>query len=1510
MLNMPIILLFFFFLFSSQNYVSGDPAKITASSGDQILLSCPVNTQDCGAYHSLKWYHEDTRVYVFSPTAQFRNAEGALMSRCLDPTQTSLGPDCVRGTLEVTDETVDLNISPLEHADEGEYRCEITYLDISNNCPVVHFTEVITVAAPDTVAITDHEDDDISGQVVGPYTAGEGVFFSCQSKGKPAPVLTWKLGDNVLEGDISEDEEDGVISVKSGVTVELTMKHTGTTLSCMVKHEELEEDLIANVQIDVNVPVASVSIDSMPGQEGEEMTLTCTALGGRPAPTFSWVIPVEYQQEDSSSLQEDETYESVSKITFTPTYEENNEEVECHAINDVMDESLEDKIDLLIEYAPKVYIRYGNETVSAGDEVTIDCEIDANPTELLIIKWFHNGNELDDSDERFLLDNSAAVTQLTILPAQPSDSGDYSCSAENSVGESRSAQTFHLEVISPVKLVSIQEDLTGMYHEEMEIGCTAGGARPAAVIEWSLPSTEEFDFEVEEEVNLLDDETFETYSMIWFTPPAHFNGKEVSCKALNEAMDEFLEDKAELNIHYPPIVTVEENNMTIIAGEDQIISCEIDSNPENLTLVQWFHNGAELDLDDPRIEPDSQALSLAPAQVSFAGEYWCLAENSVGTGQSQILNVNVLSVVESVMIEDEEGTENVEMTMTCIASGGHLASTITWVMPDGVNFTVNEEVNVNEDETFETVSRLTFTPTADENEKNVVCEAINDVMDAPMEYATEMNILYKPIVTVEEDNITITAGDQVTLECNVDANPMNLSLVKWFHNEELVDTNNEKFEDGNIEIPSLTIIQVVAEDAGDYFCAAENQVGLSMPSLSVNLEVFYPPVVAIRKDPDDILREEDDMNVTLHCDLVDGNPLELSTVFWFRNGKMIRQLPDPHCAHVEEVHSDMLENELFINEASDYELGSGLDGSGFEDFGSAMEMGSGFNPDSKIEVEYLCDVDPTELFLQHVTRDFSGQFSCSGSNSAGGGPESEPVLLDILYIPGKAVITQEQKAQKGGSLTLLCNLEDQGNPTAEEYVWTRGDEILSERTNNLTLDGLSAESQGPVSCAGVNTLGQGEQDSLNITVFAPPTFLESLPEATTFVSHDTSIFLQCQVECFPSCSIEWMKNNEVITSDDDRFIIEESIIEEDVDANQFQSVISKLSWNLDSTANNKLDHDELNFTVSCFVKETDTDEEILSLTQVQVEYAPENIEISDTFLSIKEHEAIDPIFCFGEGLPEPSIVWKFDEKEIISENTLDFSDPLTRDQGGVYTCHISNDHGEEVVNVTIDVLFEPECIINHRLEDEEVVLQCSAEANPKDVKFLWEKNNLNFSGLDDDFTLQSEVRVKIMNESVGTYFCHVSNDVGQGEPCQIDLTMDMMTYWLTEEVTVILIAVAGSVIVLLIIIIITACLYCREKKENKGTVPKKKTKDQSPLLKDDQLHADSSFYENLPFKGLKSPPKQVLDDRNSDYMDYADADYLDIYANGPLKYREASEKNATLRRQKLEERKSVKSEIL
>ena len=105
----------------------------------------------------------------------------------------------------------------------------------------------------------------------------------------------------------------------------------------------------------------------------------------------------------------------------------------------------------------------------------------------------------------------------------------------------------------------------------------------------------------------------------------------------------------------------------------------------------------------------------------------------------------------------------------------------------------------------------------------------------------------------------------------------------------------------------------------------------------------------------------------------------------------------------------------------------------------------------------------------------------------------------------------------------------------------------------------------------------------------------------------------------------------------------------------------------------------------------------------------------------------------------------------------------------------------------------------------------------------------------------------------------------------------------------------------------------------------KKNNSKSPLLRDDQLHADNEFYANLPFNKYKNPPKEVnrrntvfeiitsygkVVDVDDDNLDYADCDYLDIYANGPLKYREASQKNASLRKKKLEDRKAVKSSFL
>ena len=82
----------------------------------------------------------------------------------------------------------------------------------------------------------------------------------------------------------------------------------------------------------------------------------------------------------------------------------------------------------------------------AGDKVTLDCMVDANPTDFTMTKWFHNDDIIDDDDERFVFDNADSVS-LVINPVTPADAGKYKCYVENEVGSASSENSIDLEVL-------------------------------------------------------------------------------------------------------------------------------------------------------------------------------------------------------------------------------------------------------------------------------------------------------------------------------------------------------------------------------------------------------------------------------------------------------------------------------------------------------------------------------------------------------------------------------------------------------------------------------------------------------------------------------------------------------------------------------------------------------------------------------------------------------------------------------------------------------------------------------------------------------------------------------------------------------------------------------------------------------------------------------------------------------------------------------------------------------
>ena len=110
-----------------------------------------------------------------------------------------------RGSLALDDEEAALTIAPVQTTDEGEYKCEITFLDISKNCPVVQLVKLTTLAPPRYANISlatgsaprpETERKVETNSVVGPYNEGTDIVLICESGGgKPIPQVTWYINN-------------------------------------------------------------------------------------------------------------------------------------------------------------------------------------------------------------------------------------------------------------------------------------------------------------------------------------------------------------------------------------------------------------------------------------------------------------------------------------------------------------------------------------------------------------------------------------------------------------------------------------------------------------------------------------------------------------------------------------------------------------------------------------------------------------------------------------------------------------------------------------------------------------------------------------------------------------------------------------------------------------------------------------------------------------------------------------------------------------------------------------------------------------------------------------------------------------------------------------------------------------------------------------------------------------------------------------------------------------------
>ncbi|XP_024084209.1 hemicentin-1 isoform X5 [Cimex lectularius] len=895
----------------------------------------------------------------------------------------------------------------------------------------------------------------------------------------------------------------------------------------------------------------------------------------------------------------------------------------------------------------------------------------------------------------------------------------------------------------------------------------------------------------------------------------------------------------------PEFITIEGDGKEITNGskigplteDDEITLTCSSGGAKPIPTIQWY-NGTTLlegeceeEKTDGLIGTNTNKVKIRVSRGDLGIDYQCRALHPTIAGyisKEFQFEVNVrpnnleMSPVNYPIIKGNK------VHLTCTVKGARPAANITWYNGTTALQETESEVKMlidrkpytkkiaNGDNTFDTVSQLVFIATRFENEQSLSCEASNEIMrsrhEGNMRETTTLEVMYPPIVTVAPENITVNETTDILIFCQYEANPSTLVSVKWMRDEEEVILEPDHYQGGTTEHTALLIKNSTRYDIGSYTCILANEIGAMPSHNSVNVSVYFKPIVNVSLSPPSPVTEVDNLNITLTCNVIAGNPDTLKAVRWYLNGQLLKELPD--CS------------------------------------------------DST-----FCNLDPSMMLLEEVGRNFHGNYSCIGMNDAGWGPISPEAELAVYYPPSAVTLKYTPSSVvKRGSMTLMCSVGDLGRPANTTYRWMRGAHIVFDVTTaNWTIDPVTLETQSNFTCAAVNLGGESESATVFVNVFAPPTFIERLPLYYGALMTSQSISITCRVECYPVCSITWQKNGQRLeTGSRSRYYVISKVEPPDTRTNDFQSVKSTLIWNMTAWPGGVLDRMTDNANYSCESTGNAVGSGVKSTMFFGVEYPPENMTVSNSIVNVTEGNIPEKILCSAKAYPEATYQWRREgENEVVMKgNALIVNHAVLRRNAGNYTCEAQNRHGNNTKTIFINVLYRPECGITKKEVEGKLVLICQALANPAEVDFTWKIKNENET-IEDNIEkngLQSLLTLETRVESFRTYLCFANNSVGMSIPCEMDVT-GSISWWgkLEKENLMILIAIIAGIILMVIIICIIIIIVCRRKRAADKCPNPSSNKDinsshSNALLPPDP---DKAFYENLPFHNIQNPPNKA-----------------------------------------------------
>ncbi|XP_067419291.1 roundabout homolog 3 [Emydura macquarii macquarii] len=328
-----------------------------------------------------------------------------------------------------------------------------------------------------------------------------------------------------------------------------------------------------------------------------------------------------------------------------------------------------------------------------------------------------------------------------------------------------------------------------------------------------------------------------------------------------------------------PRIVEHPSDLIVSKGEPATLNCKAEGRPT--PIIEWYKDGerVETDKEDPR----SHRMLLPSGSLFFLrivhgrrskpdeGVYVCVARNYLGEAVSRNASLEVAILRDDFRQapSDVVVAAGEPAVMECIPPRGHPEPTISWK---------KNSIRISDKEERITIrgGKLMMSNTRKSDAGMYTCVATNMVGERDSEPA-QLVVFERPTFIRRPVSQVVLAEDTVDFHCEVQGDPVPTS--RWRKEEGELPRGRSEIQTDN----TLRISRVSAEDEGTYTCLAENSVGKSEASGSLNVHV--PPQLVTRPR-DQIVAQG--RTVTFHCE-TKGNPPP--AVFWQKEGSQILLFP-------------------------------------------------------------------------------------------------------------------------------------------------------------------------------------------------------------------------------------------------------------------------------------------------------------------------------------------------------------------------------------------------------------------------------------------------------------------------------------------------------------------------------------------------------------------------------------------------------------------------------------------